>query len=113
MKLKKNKPMSSNRTTALESVSVSKGSNKSGYNSLEEGVPNDQHRKFELSTCEVGMSIGSTINMGDFQSLRVDVWSSTEIRKGETRKSAADRLRQELDEVLSETVSYYTDQNRE
>lgn len=107
MKLKSRK-VGTDRTSVKENVSVSKGSNRDGYESLENGTPNDQIRKRDLDTEEVGMSIGSTINMGDFQSLRVDVWGSEIVRDGESRKDAFKRLHGELDEVLQETVSSYT-----
>lgn len=75
---------------------------------LKEGIPNDRKRTTSASPV-VGVSIGSTINMGDFQSLRVDVWLSDEVRSNETVENAYARVTKTVNETLHEIVDSYTD----
>jgi uncharacterized alkaline shock family protein YloU len=51
-----------------------------------------------------GLSKGVTLNMGDFESLRVDVWLSDEVQKGETVSEAFDRVNEILQEELERMV---------
>lgn len=56
----------------------------------------------------VGMSVGVTRNMGDYESLRIDVWCSDEVKNTETYEEAYDRisalvvgrLEQEVDAII-------------
>lgn len=59
-----------------------------------EGTPLDHHPKHavEKSKRTVGVSVGSTINMGDFQSLRVDCWITDELLDNETQTEGLQRL---------------------
>lgn len=75
----------------------------------ESGVPNDQVRKHQIESNYVGANIGVTLNMEDYNSLRVDVWGTEEIRNNETRESAFSRLVKNLDDELNELVSKYKD----
>lgn len=52
----------------------------------------------------VGVSKGVTLNMGDFQSLRVDVWLSDNVEEGEEIKDAFVRVNDILDEQLKIAV---------
>ena len=75
---------------------------------LKEGVPNDHSRKHlndEFPT--VGVSIGTTLNMGDYESLRVDVWLSDKVSDTETLEQAYARVVQAVDSTLQEIVSQY------
>ena len=77
---------------------------------VKQGVPNDHSRKHDLpehSTDRIGMSIGVTKNMGDFESLRVDTWITVSKEKSETYEETYDRVRELLGKVLSETVEEY------
>ena len=51
-----------------------------------------------------GISVGVTLNMGDFQSLRADVWLSDEIQESETREEAFERINEILQEELKRVV---------
>lgn len=41
---------------------------------------------------KVGASFGVTLNMGDYQSLRIEFWAESVKREGETSKQAFDRV---------------------
>ena len=49
---------------------------------------------------KLGMSKGATINMGDYESLRVDAWLSDTLQDGETCEQAFERIEEILDSVL-------------
>lgn len=74
---------------------------------LKEGVPNDYSNKRKDNV--VGMSLGITKNMDNYESLRVDCWLQDVIEEGETKKQAFNRINKILDEVLQETVQAYID----
>ena len=75
---------------------------------LKEGVPNDHSRKhLNNDFPTVGVSIGTTLNMGDYESLRVDVWLSDKVSDTETLEQAYARVVQAVDSTLQEIVSQY------
>lgn len=41
---------------------------------------------------KVGVSFGVTLNMGEFQSLRVEAWAESTMQEGETSKQAFSRV---------------------
>lgn len=55
----------------------------------------------------VGLSVGLTKNMDNFESLRVDVWLTEVYDSEEERDSKFEELRETLGEVLEETVREY------
>lgn len=92
---------------AEENSTVTIGTSKN-QRVLKEGVPNDHSRKHlndEFPT--VGVSIGTTLNMGDYESLRVDVWLSDKVSDTETLEQAYARVVQAVDSTLQEIVSQY------
>lgn len=94
---------------AKDNATVTKGTSKS-QTVLKEGVPNDHSRKkhsYTGSAPIVGVSIGSTLNMGNYESLRADVWLSDEVHEGETVQQAYQRVTAIVDETLQEIVSQY------
>lgn len=72
----------------------------------QEGVPLDHAPKHgvPLQSRSVGMNKGITRNMGDFESLRVDVWLTDFISPGETPQEALARVEEIIDETLEEAV---------
>lgn len=70
-----------------------------------EGEPCDHSVKHLSGSNIVGASIGVTKNMGDYESLRVDVWATTPLEKGESIDEALDRLQEVLQESLMKTTS--------
>lgn len=92
---------------AEENASVTKGTFKN-QEVLKEGKPNDHAPKHLNSNATVvGMSIGSTLNMGDYESLRVDVWLSDEVQNGETIEQAYERVARIVDDTLQKVVNQY------
>lgn len=76
-----------------------------------EGNPLDKTVKTSPHSCAVvGMSKGVTKNMGDFESLRVDVWLSDSVNEGETPEEAMQRVESFLDEALEKAVSNVIDE---
>ena len=94
-------------TKARENVSATKSTSKE-QEVLKEGVPCDLHEKERPhDTNTVGVNIGTTINMGDYQSLRVDCWLTDSVKANETQEQAFARVIKVIDKVLNETVELY------
>lgn len=94
---------------AEENTTVTKGTSKN-QKTLKEGIPSEHSRKhLDSETPVVGCSIGSTLNMGDYESLRVDVWLTDKVQEGETVQQAYSRVVKVVDETLQEIVSQYKD----
>ena len=72
---------------------------------LKQGVPNDISRKCEKE--QIGLSIGVTLNTGNYQSLKVDVWYSSNIQENETAEQAYSRVKKDIEKALNETVEEY------
>lgn len=99
------------KKTVDENTTIS--TNTSGVvENVKEGKPLDhaiKHNKLK-NTKTVGMSIGATVNMGDYQSLRVDCWLTDEVGEEETHeeallrigKIAKDHLDYEIDRIMNE-----------
>ena len=104
----KNKSLKKSLTEqAKENATVKKGTSKE-QTVLKEGVPNDHSRKhLDTDTPTVGVSIGTTLNMGDYESLRVDVWLTDKVAPKETIEQAYARVVQTVDSTLQEIVSQY------
>lgn len=60
-------------------------------------------------TESVGMSIGVTLNLGDFQSLRIDCWATENLTEGETKEEKLINLT----EVLKEHLEYVANEMQE
>ena len=76
---------------------------------LVEGTPLEHAKMHNINKSNsrtVGVNVGSTINMGDFQSLRVDCWLTDELLDGETHTEGLQRLT----EVASEHLRYMADE---
>lgn len=83
-------------TTAVKTVSKQP-------ETLQEGQPLEHtkmHNINKLSTRTVGVNVGSTINMGDFQSLRIDCWLTDDLLEGETHTEGLQRLTEVASEHL-------------
>ena len=92
---------------AEENTTVTKGTSKN-QTVLKEGNPNDHSRKhLDGDTPVVGVSIGTTLNMGDYESLRVDVWLTDTVDERETIEQAYSRVVQVVDKTLQDIVSQY------
>lgn len=72
---------------------------------VKQGVPLDHSTKhYPYEKAQFGMSKGITKNMDNYESLRVDVWLTSEVQEGESIKEAYTRVEQIIDEVLEEAV---------
>ena len=92
---------------ANDNTTVTKGTSKN-QSVIKEGVPNDHSRKhLDNTTPTVGASIGTTLNMGDYESLRVDVWLTDTVGENETTQQAYERIVKVIDETLQSVVSQY------
>ncbi len=95
--------------TAKENTTVTKGTSKS-QETLKSGTPNDHTRKHQSNEKVVGVSVGVTKNMDNYESLRVDCWLTDTVQEGETEKQAFERVLGVVDEVLQDTVQSYTEE---
>lgn len=92
---------------AEENTTVTRGTSKN-QTVLKEGVPNDHSRKhLDGVTPTVGASIGVTLNMQDYNSLRIDTWLTDAVQEGETVEQAYDRIIAVADKKLNEIVALY------
>lgn len=79
---------------------------KRGKEVIKDGLPSDHSQKHgvPIQARMVGMNKGITRNMGDYESLRVDVWLTDYIEEDETAQEALERVESVVDEVLEEAV---------
>ena len=92
---------------AEENASVTKGTS-NNQTVLKEGKPNDHSRKhLDGDTPTVGISIGTTLNMGDYESLRVDVWLTDNVHSNESVQQAYERVVSVVDDTLQGIVNQY------
>lgn len=94
---------------AEKNAQVTQGT-KDNQRVLKKGVPNDHSRKHLSETPTVGVSIGSTLNMENYESLRVDVWLSDSVHEDETIEQAYQRVVKTVDETLQDIVAQYTEE---
>lgn len=92
---------------AEENASVTKGTSKN-QKTVKEGKPNDHSPKhLSKEAPVVGVSIGTTLNMGDYESLRVDVWLTDTVSEKETVEQAYARVVKTVDTTLQKIVEQY------
>lgn len=92
---------------AEENVEVTKKVGREAPETLKKGSHVDHSIK-HLEENIIGMSVGTTINMENYESLRVDVWATVSL-DGKSVDEAYNGLFEVLDNKLKETVSYYTE----
>ena len=80
-----------------------------GNNTVKQGIPNDHSRKHDADghVDRVGINIGVTKSMDNYESLRVDVWYTSNVNEGETIDQAYDRIKEVTEKVLTDTVAEY------
>lgn len=88
---------------------------------IKEGTPLDHEEKHQAKeegkiettnvkrVQRVGMSKGCTINMGDYQSFRVDCWVVDEVQSEESIEEAYDRLSEVIDKQIDLEVEKMND----
>lgn len=70
--------------------------------SKDNGVAQEHTEKHFNTPC-IGMNKGVTVNMGDFQSLRVDVWVSLPLSQNPTEKEIYEKYH-EIEEVIDDIL---------
>jgi len=102
MSMKKTLPL---KKRAMENTSVSLKRGRDEPEVLKEGTPLDHTLKQnnEVKRMEqrvVGLNIGCTINMQNFESLRIDCWLSDTVKQGEGIGDAYERIGEIVREQL-------------
>ena len=84
---------------------------KRGKEEVKKGVPFEHSQKHgvPIQARTVGMNKGITRNMGDFESLRVDVWLTDYVGENETHEEALERVESIVDDVLENAVMSMVD----
>ena len=90
--------------SATNDVSVNVSNTRTGESIKSNGAPLEPYSKYNCPEGSVGMAIGITKNMGDYESLRIDVWCTDTLNQGETKEQAFERLSETLSQVLSDTA---------
>lgn len=94
-------------TKAKENTTVTRGTSKD-QQTLKQGVPNEHSRKhLDGDVPVVGVSVGITKNMDNYESLRADVWLTDKKADNESMEEAYARVAQIVSGVLQEIVSEY------
>lgn len=94
-------------TQARNNTTVTVGK-KDSQEVLKKGVPNDHSRRhLDGETPVVGVSIGTTLNMDNYESLRADVWLTDSKRDNESLNEAYERVSHTVSVVLQEIISQY------
>lgn len=96
-----------------DNTSVVKSNSDKSETVIKNGNHVDNTKKIDLkkescSCTTIGISIGGTFNMDNYESLRVDTWISDTVKEGETVEEAYNRLRGIVSAQLTTTVSEYT-----
>ena len=80
---------------------------KTGGREIQEKVGNvvSSVDKIRNNTRVVGVSKGVTLNMGDYESMRIDVWLSDFVKDGESIESAEQRVASMVDNCLDKECS--------
>ena len=90
------------KTLPLKKAAEQNASASVGQKAVKKGAPLDHALKHRPGDGQrtVGMSKGVTLNMGDYQSLRVDCWLSDAAKPGESVEDAFQRVGAMVDEQL-------------
>jgi len=94
------------KEVAQENTSVTQGT-KSAQKVIKQGIPLDHTVKHLSDTPTVGVSLGLTKNMDNYESLRVDVWLTDKVAGSETVAEAYTRVRTVVEETLTEIVDEF------
>lgn len=90
---------------ARKNTTITKKTGREAPTVVKQGVPLDHSIKHDsYENAKFGMSKGCTLNMENYESMRVDVWLTSEVFEGESIKEAFTRVEALLDEVLEEAV---------
>ena len=112
MKRLKEQQVEQLQAQARENTTISRGNKCDGYSTVKAGKPLDHEvKQFTAKKRNdtyvgqtFGMSKGCTLNMENYESMRVDCWLSDVVREGETVQEAFARVESIIDEVLEESA---------
>lgn len=112
MKRLKEQQVEQLQAQARENTTISRGNKRDGYSTVKAGKPLDHEVKQSTAKKRndtyvgqtFGMSKGCTLNMENYESMRVDCWLSDVVREGETVQEAFARVESIIDEVLEESA---------
>lgn len=93
------------KENARKNVTVTHKTGREAPVTVKQGVPLDhavKHNSYEGA--KFGMSKGCTLNMENYESMRIDVWLTDEVREGESIREAYARVEEILDEILEESA---------
>ena len=107
MAIKSNNLKKSLTQVAKDNATVTTGK-KSSQTVVKAGNPSDHSRKhLDGALPTVGVSVGITKNMDNYESLRADVWLTDVVREGENISEAYQRITEIANDVLQDIVSEY------
>lgn len=108
MKKLKKEQVEQKENALKKNTTVTKGTS-TKQEVLKEGLPLNHQIKHDprVFARTVGASIGTTLNMGDYESLRVDAWLTDELQEGETQEQALDRITSILEKHIEEVADSY------
>ena len=102
------------RDSAVANTTIQRGTSRNGYETVKKGRPLDYEVKQTTAKNKTtvdsfvgqtfGISKGCTLNMENYESMRVDCWLSDVVREGETVQEAFARVESIIDEVLEESA---------
>lgn len=100
---------------AEENTTVTKKVAREAPETVKKGVPLDHAEKHRpqdsdipgVSPKKVGISMGCTLNMDNYESMRVDVWLTDEVKPDETYKDALDRVTDIAQKHMMEVTDRY------
>ena len=112
MKKLKSQQIEQLQEQARENTTITKGNKRDGYSTVKAGRPLDHEVKQSNAKSKndiyagqtFGISKGCTLNMENYESMRVDCWLSDVVREGETVQEAFARVEAIIDEVLEESA---------
>lgn len=93
---------------AEKNATVTKGT-KSERAVIKKGIPNDHSPKHLVGGTQVGIAVGTTMNMDNYESLRIDVWLTDTVSDSETVGQAYERVTKTVDDTLQKLVAQYTE----
>lgn len=96
---------------AIENTTISKSVGKEEPTPIKEGTPlnHTEIHNINPQVQTVGVNIGVTRNMGNFESLRVDCWLTDVVQDGETHDQALKRVSDVVKEELMNQVQELTE----
>lgn len=112
LKKKVSKPKTTLAKKAEENTSVRTGTSREPVE-VKKGKPLDPHIKQGSTDTKtgtvVGLNLGITKNMDNYESLRVDCWLTDTVKENESVEQAYERILGVIDNQLQSIVNSYTE----